>query len=392
MSVDKYGQIVPDTDAEESKGIKNMKIEIGKNIRSLRQAKQITQEQLADYLGMTPQAVSRWENGSGYPDLESIPALASFFCITSDELLGIDNSSRRQRLTEIEDEISRLSDISADCSDCKKALDFARLAVAEFPSEPALQMNLADCICKTYMWEENPDMTKLNEAERIYLTLLRQCEDSELRFQTVFRLCSLYANGFHNPDKAEETAGLLPPMLCCSERAKAYNLSGEKTAENIQKYIELLTDELASAILTFAFRNSDIPNDASTWDSKIEMLQTAVKLLHLIFGEDLKFYCGMAADAYRAIATYELAQEKYDDALDTLDKVCDYTIAFDNAKAGESYCSPIVSHIVSAPEDDAAHNLSFITLNSKFTQERYNPIRLNNRFICITERLKETAR
>ena len=51
-----------------------MKLAIGENIRNFRKKNDLTQEALADRLGVTYQSISRWENGTTYPDLELIPA------------------------------------------------------------------------------------------------------------------------------------------------------------------------------------------------------------------------------------------------------------------------------------------------------------------------------
>lgn len=61
---------------------------LGENILKLRKEKKLTQEQLASLLGVTFQAVSRWENGQAYPDIELIPQLASVFGVSIDSLLG----------------------------------------------------------------------------------------------------------------------------------------------------------------------------------------------------------------------------------------------------------------------------------------------------------------
>ena len=66
-----------------------MKLTIGENIRNFRKKNDLTQETLADRLGVTYQSVSRWENGITYPDLELIPAIAEVLAVTVDELLGM---------------------------------------------------------------------------------------------------------------------------------------------------------------------------------------------------------------------------------------------------------------------------------------------------------------
>ena len=63
-----------------------MQIKLGEKIRKLRQRDGRKQEDLAVALGVTNQAVSRWEANGGYPDIEMLPAIANYFHITMDEL------------------------------------------------------------------------------------------------------------------------------------------------------------------------------------------------------------------------------------------------------------------------------------------------------------------
>ncbi|MBR2914149.1 MAG: helix-turn-helix transcriptional regulator, partial [Oscillospiraceae bacterium] len=66
-----------------------MNLSIGENIRIMRRRCGFTQEELAARLSVTPQAVSKWENGGGFPDLMQIVPLAQIFGITTDSLLGV---------------------------------------------------------------------------------------------------------------------------------------------------------------------------------------------------------------------------------------------------------------------------------------------------------------
>ena len=81
-----------------------MKLSIGENIRRLRRAGDLTQEQLADRLGVTYQSVSRWENGSAYPDMELLPALSDIFGVSADELLGIPEGEKEKQAQKLCDE------------------------------------------------------------------------------------------------------------------------------------------------------------------------------------------------------------------------------------------------------------------------------------------------
>ena len=62
-------------------------MDIGKNIKELRRRKQMTQLQLAERLGITAQAVSKWENGHSAPDISLLPKLSEMFGVTIEELI-----------------------------------------------------------------------------------------------------------------------------------------------------------------------------------------------------------------------------------------------------------------------------------------------------------------
>ncbi|MBQ7320217.1 MAG: helix-turn-helix transcriptional regulator [Clostridia bacterium] len=84
-----------------------MKLMIGENIRKFRKKNDMTQEAFADRLGVTYQSISRWENGSTYPDLELLPAISEALSITVDELLCMPTLEKEKRAEEAYDELRR---------------------------------------------------------------------------------------------------------------------------------------------------------------------------------------------------------------------------------------------------------------------------------------------
>ena len=80
----------------------------GKNIRNLRKNKNLTQEQFAESLGVSFQAVSRWENCVTYPDVELIPLIARFFGVTIDEIFGIPEENKKAEFDAMMNEIKDL--------------------------------------------------------------------------------------------------------------------------------------------------------------------------------------------------------------------------------------------------------------------------------------------
>lgn len=73
-------------------------MEIGNQIKALRKKRGVTQEALSQYLGVTPQAVSKWERGVVAPDISLLPAISAFFGVTIDELFAISDETRIERI------------------------------------------------------------------------------------------------------------------------------------------------------------------------------------------------------------------------------------------------------------------------------------------------------
>ena len=69
-------------------------IELGKRIADMRNAKKMTQAELAEKLSVTTQAISKWETGAGFPDIQIIPQLADIFDTTADYLLGCEKKQK----------------------------------------------------------------------------------------------------------------------------------------------------------------------------------------------------------------------------------------------------------------------------------------------------------
>lgn len=78
-------------------------INIGNKIRELRKKKGITQEALASVLSVSPQAISKWESGLTYPDMEMIPIIAGYFEVSMDILFDYDVREMKAKIQKIID-------------------------------------------------------------------------------------------------------------------------------------------------------------------------------------------------------------------------------------------------------------------------------------------------
>ena len=93
-------------------------MEFHKKLQELRKQKGLTQEELAESLYVSRTAVSKWESGRGYPNIDSLKALAKFFCVTIDELLSgeevltIAEEDRKEKQVRLQDWVFSLLDLS----------------------------------------------------------------------------------------------------------------------------------------------------------------------------------------------------------------------------------------------------------------------------------------
>jgi transcriptional regulator with XRE-family HTH domain len=114
-----------------------MKVNLAETIRKLRKAENLTQEEVAAALGVTLQAVSRWETGASLPDVELLPSIAAFFGVTLDALFGVDPESEEAKLGKFYDEVDEIEPDDEQIALIKRYM-------AELPGCPYLRLRLME--------------------------------------------------------------------------------------------------------------------------------------------------------------------------------------------------------------------------------------------------------
>ena len=374
-----------------------MNINIGNTIKTLRTKKQITQKQLATYLGVTEQAVSRWESGGGFPDIQLLPSIASYFSVSTDTLLGLDMTEKEARLAEIRRKIEEIEEL---CSYSDETLALAREWAAEFPGEEDIQLNLANELSIS-MWSENPKPTLFKEAEKVYRTLIDTTSNSEFRNRVIEDLTALYLYGFKDPFRAEQIADLLPSMKYCKESVKANTFSSwiedhpddRHLLCHYQDYMERMVTSLDSAMTNYII--SHIPNTPDRFDEKIGYLKKIIDLFEMFFGENMLNYHENVAYLHRVISTYTVAQGKKEETLDHLEKMAEHALNAGVAKPGDRYTSPFMDQQTFPDSEDFE---TFIVHNSAYyhremmDRSRYDVIREEPRFKALCKKLEENMK
>ena len=119
-----------------------MRLHLAQNIKRLRKETGITQEALAETLGVSSQSVSRWELGICYPDLEMLPALANFFGVSVDALLSNDRVSKEEDARLFDETYGKLSDETAE------KIEFVREYCRKYPENDGYAYLFIEAVCR----------------------------------------------------------------------------------------------------------------------------------------------------------------------------------------------------------------------------------------------------
>ena len=349
-----------------------MNITIGENIRKLRKQRNVTQEALADHLAITPQAISRWESGAGYPAIEYLPDLAGFFGVSVDELLGVRLSEREAKRESIYRAVARMEEDGYTPS----AFSFLREAQAEFPGDRTIRLALARALASSRQ-EEQPDQASLQEAEKILRDLIRQADDQHFRFACISELAVLYKEAWQDEHGYEEIVSMLPEISTCREYFLTNMYSGaSQKPEVLQDCILKLSRWIGNLLRDYvAFV---LPNDEENWDSKISRFHWLIGFLTqvsvLLDREKSRDLLPCIAALHRYTATYHAARNEQEETLGCLEEMCRLVEAFctEEKEAGDNRTG--------------SHGLASSFL-SCLDQNRYDPVRNSRRFQAVRSRL-----
>ncbi len=151
----------------------------GKTLRELRHSKNMTQAHLADLLMISAQAISKWENDIGYPDLPLLAPISDIFGVSIDYLLGKGDNTKVHEIQEAREKTNALwldeeHDTSAEC------ISIWRELLKKYPSDNECRNALAFQLsagCKELPPEEC--RAKAREAAEIYETVLDESKNSD---------------------------------------------------------------------------------------------------------------------------------------------------------------------------------------------------------------------
>ncbi len=198
-----------------------MRLIIGEKIKQLRQEQGLTQEQLAEALNISSQAVSKWENAIAYPDITLVPAIAEFFGISCDALL---TDEGRTGYEEIES-------IIQEAENSENALELLQNALKRFPKSYKLMLALSDAYSKQNVHYDRI----LLYCRRIY----EHCPDLTLKYSAVQILCYIY-RATENYEGIKKLAAQMPEIYQTRPALMFYSLPGDEIYKGMEDYLARL--------------------------------------------------------------------------------------------------------------------------------------------------------
>lgn len=365
---------------------------IGSKIKSLRRAKNLTQEDLAEVLGVTSKAISQWECGRTAPDISQLPLLCNYFEVTADELLGIDVFQKQTELDRIIEESLAL----ARNGKLEECIFTIKNGLKRFPNDACL-MSLLINDSLTYVRTRNCSEEQreeiYEECRRYSEHILNHSTDDPSRYTALDFLCGYY-NRKGETEKAWEYAGKLPFLTMGQEFVYPDLNTGTDKARSDQNLKLTLLHFFVIRML------ANYQLDSGEWlyteDERMELRNKKFTLFDVLYEQgDYGFFSEHLAESHEMQARCFAGKQNKEKCLYHLEKATDCAINFIDYMKTDTF--PHTSLLWKGFDNPGKHvslsereNTAAIILERLKNQE-YDFIREAKEFGDVSERLNKVA-
>ena len=361
----------------------------GQIIKKLRRDADMTQEQLAETLSISGQAVSRWENDIAMPDISLLPALANLFDVTTDHLLGVDITRKEEKIESILKKAQERSAIGYP----KEAADIVRAGLTEFPGNDKL-MHFLQIYLHIYAGGLRGDDRKqvLSEVISIAEKILAGSTEDSFRHSAITALCRCYPE-FGETEKAERLANSMPMVFETRHALLKRASHGDQRFKTKRDEIVLLLGYAIRCLQQLDTKMDD-GTQALTKEETISVNKKALALLDVLFEDgDYGEYITSAMDISRSLFDIYAEMNDIGEALDHLERAAGIAVELDTTydeheKHTSLLCrgDEFMGFAFASPE-----NASLSLLNHLKENPRYDSVIGSARGFSILSRLEEFA-
>lgn len=201
---------------------------LAENLKTLRKGEDLTQEEAAEMLGVSPQSVSKWERGDSLPDITLLPALANLYKVSVDTLIGMEKINDTQtRAAIFITGHKHLRDGNIDA-----AIEVYKEALKTLPNDTGIMSDLAMTLA------QSSDPAKLSQAITLCERVLSSNPSEKVRHTTRAALCFIYFKAGEK-EKAIMAARKLPHVRE-SREIILEQIEKEPSKLDINKYLRFI--------------------------------------------------------------------------------------------------------------------------------------------------------
>lgn len=341
-----------------------MEIIIDKQLRELRKKRSRKQEDLAQFLNISPQAVSKWERGERFPDITFLPAIAMFYDVTVDELLGVGEIRKKQKLEKYAIHSKKLW----NQGNITELVALWRKAAQEFPNEAQCKHELMFALSGL---DGSTGSDHKDEIISLGEYILRESTVQSWREGAVQVLCMVYRD-VGNMEKAKEYAKMGGDSFATSDLLLGRILDGE---EGKKKGLENLMVSL-DATYCILHDLDRIAKCDGNLDSQIMLEEFYLRLLDLYF-DDGNFGVHYAEAQEKHYALARLYAQKNDEKMvcGHLTAAAECALKFDALPEKVVYTSTLMKdHVYERINASKTYQESQTEYFLQLLQERNSPI------------------
>lgn len=312
-----------------------MNVKIGKRIKALRNRDDVTQDMLAEALGVTGQAISKWENETGYPDIELIAPIANFFNVTIDELFDHDKEEKARKIKAYCDKYDEMFRSWEPVDD---RISIMRQALAEYPAEEELLVRLG--IALWYKWDESLnslDIFSLKDGKVVYnFDVCRAQEGWEEPVRIFEGLIATSVNDIIRSDSHRYLSYIYGTI---GEKEKVYQIAEQNPhirdkilfAALNGKYEDEARVSSQSLMLGALFHiYNHLPMLTKDFTMRAKAYERIIELFQFVFYDgNYGFYNSRMKACYSSYAELLIRQNKTEEAITALEKAFEYAKQFD---------------------------------------------------------------